>query len=166
MNRTALVRLFAVLLTAGLLLALAPFFSSLSPSEQAIAALPRIKVPSLAPEQFKIVENPVSNNQSPSKLMLLRQKNGKLFVWSIPVRDGVFAMPDIHWWRPGMTCPSFAPDFANEVIACTGSYLPAWWREHLRWRLDGTNISGRVDDMPRIQGQERLGEFIFSMRRG
>ncbi len=146
--------------------ALAPFVSSLSPSEQAIAALPRVKIPSLTPEQFAIVENPVSNNQSPSKLMLLRQKSGQLFVWSIPVRNGVFAMPDIHWWRPGISCLSFAPDFENEVIACTDSDLPAWWSEHLRWRLDGTNISGSVDNMPRIQGQERLGEFIFHMRRG
>jgi len=166
MNRVALIRLLAVLLIAGILLSAVPFLSSFSPSERSVSELPSVKLPDLLPGQFTFIEDPLATNQWPSKLMLLRQMNGELFVWSIPTRNGVIAMPDIHWWRPGKLCPSFAPDFSTGAIACADPTFSAWEREHLRWRLDGKSISGVIEEMPRIQGQERSGEFVYGMHRG
>lgn len=166
MSRTALIRSFIALIAIGLVLAVTPFFISLTPSEKSIAALPRIKVPAIQAGQFAFVEDPQSTSQWPSALLLFRQRNGELFVWVIPTKDGVVAMPDIHWWRGYIKCPSFAPDISKEVISCSDPGLSAWWKENYRWRLDGKNINGVVDDMQRINGEERSGEFIYRMRRG
>lgn len=166
MYRSHLVLLFMVLLAAALLVASIPFFLSLSPSERSVAALPRVKVPTLLPGQFAFVDDPFATDQWPSRLMMLRQKTGELFVWSIPTYKGVMAMPDNHWWRADIPCPSFGPDFSSEVIACSDPNLHSSRREAFRWHLDGKNISGHVDDMPQVHGEERDGEFVYSMRRG
>jgi len=111
MKRKLLVSLVVLALLIGIAAVAQIFLSSLNPSDRAYANVPRIRLPALKPEAFAYVSDPTALDNRPTELLLVRRRDASLKVWRIPTRDGIHFLPDIHWWREGIPCQRFEPDF-------------------------------------------------------
>ncbi|MCB1907537.1 MAG: hypothetical protein KDH15_09230 [Rhodocyclaceae bacterium] len=130
-------------------------FAALGPSARTLAERPRVVIPELANGQFAFVGDPRSNQSFPSELLFVRDPDGTLRAWWMPVSRGRVTLPDLHWWRPLARCADFGPDFARGEYRCRDAEVPDWIRNSLRWTLDGKSIPGKPmhhDDMPRVLG--------------
>jgi len=165
MKRKLLAALVVFVMLAGGAVVARMFLSSLNPSERAFAEIPRIRLPVLKPESFAYVRDPTALDNWPADLLLLRRRDASLSVWRVPTKDGVHLLPDIRWWRAGVPCQRFEPDFRTGIIECIEPELGEWARKMYRWDLDGRNISGQADDMWEIRGREDGDEFVFAPRR-
>ncbi len=142
-----------------------PFVSSFWPSERANAAIPRVQMPQLNPSEFVFVDEPSAMFNWPSQALFVRNPDGRLNVWRIPVIDGVHGLPDIHWWQRGQSCKRFTPDFTSGTIGCRDRSLYEWAQKNYLWNLDGKNLVGYVDDLERIDGIEVAGEYLLTKPR-
>ena len=141
------------------------FGASLAPTERAEAGLPRVAIPQLKPGEYAYVNDPGAYEDWPADLLFVRRQNGELDVWLVPRKDGTHAMPDYHWWRPGLACETFTPDFRSNTIACRDSDISPWFREAYVWSLDGKNVSGQVTDMVKVEGYVQLGDYVIVKRK-
>jgi hypothetical protein len=151
------------MLCIGLIALSIPFFSTFKPSQAAFAKLPSVKIGTIPNGGHSFVDDPLSEDRIPTRLMMVRKLDGQLRVFKVPFRDGQVVLPDIHWWKQGLLCVKFEPDFAKGDISCSSGYSGKWASENYRWTMDGKNILGFVDDMDEVRGTEEAGQFAFSM---
>lgn len=163
MSRRLLIRVFLCLVALGIGFLTIPFSSSLLPSEKVFADRPRVKIPDLQPGQFAFVANPTWEN---GEFLFVRRPNGKLDVWHTLRRDGQHVLPDLHWWRPGMPCNNFGPDFDKGIIQCFDPELYPWAKQNFIWSLDGKSLTKRVDDMDSATGFEEFGDYVLGKKKG
>jgi hypothetical protein len=153
-------RLVLALCTTGLLTVGTVFVQSLSPSAGSDAALPRIPTTDMAIESFRFT--PHHDQQSePDQILWVRTREGHLFAWRVLVRGGALRLPDTHWWKPGLACHDFRPDFRSRLIQCFDRGLPDWAYARYRWRLDGRSLSDQSPDMEAVPGTEESGHFVL-----
>jgi hypothetical protein len=151
------------MLCIGLIALSMVFFSTFRPSQAAFAKLPSVKIGTIPNGGHSFVDDPLSEERMPSRLMMVRKLDGQLRVFRVPFRNGQVGLPDIHWWQLGELCSKFEPDFIKGDIACNSDKIRGWASENYRWTLDGKNIIGYVDDMQNVSGTEESGQFEFSM---
>jgi hypothetical protein len=163
MQTTMLRRTLFFMLCIGLIALLLVFFSTFKPSEAAFAKLPIVNIQAVPNGGYSFVDDPLSEQRMPSRLMMVRKLDGQLRVFRVPFRDGQVGLPDIHWWQLGELCSKFEPDFIKGDIACRSDNIRKWASENYRWTLDGKNIIGYVDNMETVHGTEQSGQFAFSM---
>jgi hypothetical protein len=148
----------------GLLGAGAAFVRTLAPSAGTDAALPRVATSSIPPASFRFVPDIYEQRTEPDQVLLVRTIDGRLFAWLVPVREGGHRLPDYHWWKPGIPCHDFRPDFEAQVIRCFDAELPHWAQSRYRWRLDGKSLTDQAADMEAVPGVEESGYFVFHKR--
>jgi hypothetical protein len=146
-----------------------PFILSLNPSERVDAQLPRIDLSSLELGGFKIVRNPSLSKFHDGivwSILLIRKRNGEVKAWTIPTRNNVVLMPDLHWWRPMTPCAKFGPSLISGLIdeeapiQCHDKSVPEWWADKWLWSINGKNHSGQVSDMMQTKGVVENGYFV------
>lgn len=153
----------AALALLGLLFIGAVLVWSMRPSARATGNFPEIQLPLLAPGSFAFLPDPMALDNRPSMLMVIRTKNGRLWVWRIPKSDGMAMLPDVHWWQDGPTCKRLEANFETEKITCLDESFGAWGREPYVWNLEGKNLSSgrKIDDMIRVDGREDSNKYIL-----
>ena len=139
--------------------------SSFWPTARANAAIPSVQMPLLRAAEFIFVDEPGSAEPWQSQLLFVRNPDGHLHVWRIPVRNGVHRLPDIHWWKHGQSCEQFRPDFAAGTIGCKDKSLGPWAQINYQWNLEGKNLRGQVDDLERVDGIEIAGDYLLTKPR-
>ena len=140
--------------------------SSLAPSARAQAERPRVTLPPLAAGEFAYIPDPTSLDYFPTELLVLRKPDGAWRIWSIPSKDGVRSLPDIHWWQRGPNCLRLEPDVQVGVIACTAPADSRSSVENYRWDLNGRHIGRHfhVDDMMEVKGEMSGTYYVFAPR--
>jgi hypothetical protein len=163
MQTILLRRTMFFMLCIGLIALSIPFFSTFKPSQAAFAKLPSVKIGTIPNGGHSFVDDPLSEDRIPTRLMMVRKLDGQLRVFKVPFRDGQVVLPDIHWWKGGRSCAKFEPDYVKGDIACRDSDQHTWSIESYRWTLDGNNLSGFIDNMDLVRGTEESGLFVFPM---
>lgn len=165
MSRRHLVIALASTASIGIVVAVVMACASLAPSERAKAARPSVPLPHLTASQFTYIADPTVIDSWPSELLVLRKPDGMLRVIRIPTIQGHKALPDVHWWKPGLSCARLEPDFSAQSIYCLDSGLPEWAKTRYRWDLDGKYLGdpGQADSMDMVIGEVIAGDFVFTL---
>ena len=122
----------------GMALGMFPFVQSLQPSARAIAALPRISMPDLAPGDYARMKTNMSFNQLDTEVLFIRRHNGQLYTWTLYTKDGLVVLPEYPFWGLGNDlCRDFGPDPQMQTIECKDEGLSEARKRYLRWALDG-----------------------------
>ena len=74
----------------GIALGLIPLVQSLQPNARAIAALPRVSMPDLAPGDYARVKTNMRFNQMDTEVLFIRRHSGQLDTWTLYTKAG--------WW--------------------------------------------------------------------
>jgi hypothetical protein len=143
-----------------------PFIGSLAPGPTAGKSLARIDIRHLAPGSFAVVDDRLEQAPYGTRFFVLKDFDGSLRVFAVPLKDGRTALPDVRWWRVAAWCDNFAPDSLDgrltksAVFSCKKAE-PHWSEQNARewrWDLHGKNLGKFTDDMPRgryiLQGNE------------
>jgi hypothetical protein len=133
--------------------------STLRVSARTDAELPRISLSDLKPGTWKYAPYFQEDHGQGIDVLLIRDKDGKLFTWLVVVKDGRRRLPDQAWWRPGYPC-ELEPNFESGEIACNDNRASEWSRSRYRWKIDGTSLSNQVPNMEPAQGIEESGYFV------
>jgi hypothetical protein len=141
----------------------ATLFSTLRMSAKTDAELPRISLDKLGPGTWKFASYWPENQGTGWDVMLVRSREGQLFAWFVPVKEGKRRLPDGPWWKPGRAC-ELKPDFDAGIIACSDADAPEWLRTRSRWTLDGRSLSNQTPDMDPAIGVEESGFFVVNKR--
>lgn len=147
---------------------------SLSPTWRSASLLPRFDVSGLGSGSHTYFEREGVGRIRPlSKYLVIRSPSSNLFVYEVPIRDGNFVLPDLHWWRWGIECKDFRPDTidgkvtGDSVIRCQDSEVAEWsdwWRRELRWSIDGKNLGTRTEDMQVPKYVVEYNEIVLGKR--
>jgi hypothetical protein len=166
MQRKHLTTTTAGMAIFGLLLVFVMFSYSLKPSERAKSLRPSIRV-NVNPGEFIYIADPTAIDTLPSQLLVFRKTSGELRVIRLPLLNGVRALPDKHWWRPGAPCDKLEPNFKASTIECNEEPFLSQRHNGYRWNLDGKHLAPDFgfDDMLVIEGAEENNEFVFTKGR-
>ena len=169
MNRKSILKRITVgLLFLGVGLSLFPFFSSLSPENNArsSASLPKIDVSKM--KVGEILFHPYQEgkyNGFSFSILLYKKASGKLIAFSIPTKNGnQVGMPDLKWWKPFYPCKNFGTEESSEgvIFKCLDKDLPSeWWGKKWRWNTDGKSLDTDIDSMDTIRGMVKDGYFFL-----
>ncbi len=138
-------------LVAGIALTI-PFVSSLSPSANAGSTLQHINISQLEAGDY-LIEDDLSKGHFRARYLIIRDYKSNYRIFSIPVRDDRFLLPDVRWWRWGGLCSDFRPEIQKSkiipegVIKCHDQKFlndpnPEW-----RWAYDGRNLGNYTENM-------------------
>ena len=174
MHKLVLRRAVVGLLLLGLVGACTPFALSLLPNDKGRAGLHRIVVSDLAPGEYRFhqIVDPGPSSSPTSRYgwgaLLIRHPDGELAVWDVPIGwDEQIGMPDLIWARRALPCDDFRPStnfptsLKGVTIECWDDDLPLYWREELRWTLDGVSLGRHSPDMERIDGRIVGDDFLI-----
>jgi hypothetical protein len=138
-------------------------FSTLRVSAKTDAELLRISLDDLGPGTWKFARYWPESRGTGWDIMLVRSREGRLFTWFVPVKEGKRRLPDGLWWKPGYAC-EFTADFDTGVIACSDAEAPDWLLKRSRWALDGRSLSNQTPNMDPAEGVEESGYFVVNKR--
>jgi hypothetical protein len=138
---------------------------AMAPSEATLANRPSVFVPPLAPGEFNYLTDPLAIPSWPSELLAVRQRDGRLKVFRIPMIEGLHAIPDVHWWKPAWPCNHLEPNFELGIIHCRDAQAGEWVRS-LTWSLDGRFLGRemKMDDMSVATEQGEVGHELLLIR--
>ena len=169
MNRKSILKRITVgLLFLGIGLFLFPFFSSLSPENNArsSASLPKIDVSKM--KVGEILFHPYQEdeyNDFNLSILLYKQVSGNFIAFSIPTKNGnQVGMPDLKWWKPFYLCKNFGTEESNNglVFKCLDQDLPSeWWAKKWQWDINGKSLDNDIDNMDLIRGMVKDGYFFL-----
>lgn len=156
-------------------IAVTPFGLSLKPNARADAALPRIDISNLKPEEIVLLEHPTHGYAGRDyiwSIILMKLTDGSIRAWSVPTKNGNIGMPDHHWWRPFFPCKDFGPSKVDGLIdmhshfKCHDTDIPhEWWATAWQWDLSGKAIdSSAIGDMLEITGTIEGKYFVLGKR--
>lgn len=129
----------------GLVGAVVPFVKSMNPSAAAGSALPHIDISSLKDGSFLVQKAPIRGYHS-AQCLVIRDHDSKLYVYSVPVREGQVILPDVDWWHWGGLCSAFGPEMEgdsikkNGVIRCHDEHQSEYSDAEWRWSYNGKNL--------------------------
>ena len=161
MNSRAALKYVVLFMGAlGILLASLPFLGSFSPSDAARANRPHFSLAELRPGTF------IERDGERSKVFVLRDHSGEVFVYTVPFLKGKYWLPDVRWERPNLSCNSFGPEskdgFLEEggVFHCRDSAYGEYYEGELRWTLNGKSLGVRTEDM-RVPKHEVINDTLY-----
>jgi len=163
MARRTLIWLFLAVSALGIGVIAIPFVVSFNPSEKVFAERPRVRIPNLLPGQFAFVQDPTWDY---GEFMFIRRPDGKLDVWHVATRDRIHALPDYYWWRRGIPCKNFGPNFDKGIIQCSDTDFPEWAKTHYIWMLDGKSLDRYMADLEPVIGFEEAGDYVLGKKQG
>ena len=116
----------------GIIFSLIPFKSSLSPNSASLNRLPHFNISTLKANQIHEFEAPFF------RVHITKNNDNSLNVLAIPVREGVFQLPEFNWGRPLLPCKSFVQDFGYQCLdKAKGEFL---WYHYMKWDKDGVYV--------------------------
>ena len=151
-RRRVLVFMTAAVGLSGFALAMKPFIESMNPTDRAVANLPHIDISNIEPGGYRYVSTGRDWGFE-SEWLIIRDTEGEIYVYTIPLQDGKYLMPDLSWFRPGGFCVEFGPEMISEVVTkdsvikCHDIEMYDWGRKEWRWTLDGKNLGEHTNDM-------------------
>ncbi len=130
----------------------------------AATELPRVATAHIAPAALALGRDPYSLPPRESAILFVRQPDGRLDAWFLPVRGGLPRLPVDADWNPGLPCSRFDADFARGLIRCDDAALDPELRARYQWGLDGRRRNQLVPDLLRVPGTEEAGAFVLHKR--
>jgi hypothetical protein len=126
-------------------------------------AVPSVRVARLAPGNFIVVDAPAlpAGARGPLKLLVLRQTDGLLRGYYLPVDGGQPAVPVSGALVGGVPCDDFAPDFASGDIGCRQARAGFDFALRPRWALDGRAQAPHLPDLLAAKGREVDGDWLL-----
>lgn len=163
-NRRTLAFALAGVFVIGIVVVAAALGASLWPSAATEAALPRVSTADIPKEGYKFVPD-IYDGHFKAEVLLVRSSDGTLRAWFVPGALGVHYLPDGPWWKPGLPCRDFRPNFQSANIGCEDPNLPERAKHRYKWSLDGKRLFAYDEDMLAVPGVEEGGYFVFHKRR-
>ncbi len=136
----------------GLAASFVPFFFSMSPSEATYNSLTTVDLRNIENSQYLQI-GPEDHGQSLTSWLILRTRNGQLYVYSFPLYKSRYIMPDIVWGTFGGFCRDFGPEQDggylkhNGAIKCHDLDLAKGLIEEWQWSYDGKNRGQYTADL-------------------
>ncbi len=164
-RKLVLIATVSILGVLGIALGLIPLVQSLQPNARAIAALPRVSMPDLAPGDYARVKTSMRFNQMDIEVLFIRRHNGQLDTWTLYTKGGLVVLPEYPFWGLGSDlCRDFGPDSQMQTIECKDESLSEARKRYLRWSLDGEVISEAhwLPRMLKAKGTIREGDFVLN----
>ena len=164
-RKLVLIATVSILGVLGIALGLIPLVQSLQPNARAIAALPRVSMPDLAPGDYARVKTSMRFNQMDIEVLFIRRHNGQLDTWTLYTKGGLVVLPEYPFWGFGNDlCRDFGPDSQMQTIESKDESLSEARKRYLRWSLDGEVISEahRLPRMLKAKGTIREGDFVLN----
>ena len=81
--------------------------------------LPKIDISGLKDGDYLVQDDPKKGFFT-AKYLVIRDYDSKLYVYTVPFRDGQTILPDLSWWRFGAVCDNFGPDMEGSKIKPSG----------------------------------------------
>ena len=168
-SRTLLTRVTFLLVLIGLIFALIPFLSSLTPTEMAGESMLRVDVSKLQPNEYKILKkiksSKVDNSDGSTtykpgtSLLIIRDVNEDYYVYRLPTWEGEVLMPGPRSWNviDEGACRNFGPEIldgiihTNTSITCLDENFEGYFSKHWQWTLSGQNISNKLPDLMAVK---------------
>lgn len=166
MRKTALVMITILMLMTGISFAVSPLILSMEPSAKAKSERSRHNISSLQRGQF-LFEHFERANPWNQAVLIIRDWDGTVYSYLVPMEDNRVLMPDMYWGRTVYDCTDFGPEIeisgrikASGVIKCHDPDVQAWWRDHWRWSYNGQTIHPPMGNMY-SPDHEIQGEYLF-----
>ena len=161
MKRPTLAFIAGALGLLGLTVASVPFVSSLSIGVKAVANRPHLPIENIKPNTYGIISGETSFYAG-GAFLVYRPTTGDVRVWVLPVRNGVYGMPDLHWSRALFVCKNFGLDSITLTFRCLEPVDPSlhWCESECIWDLNGKRMGQYTDDMMAIEGDEGSKYFV------
>lgn len=140
------------MICCGLVLASAPFISSLRPNASSLASLPRISLPPLEAGEYAHIPGVLYWGG----ILVFVDLAGETHLFGTLVYEGKTWVHDYRANIPLYQCEDFGPDFEIEEIYCKSDPY-----DFARFRLDGTSFTKGQDALRRIPGHRQGDEFVF-----
>ena len=147
---TSLVLLVAV---AGTALASIPFGASMKPSERALAARSQHDISGLEPGDYRL-ETYNRKSAWPVKVLFIRDWDSQLYLYILPIEEGLVPLPERYWWWSIYGCSDFRPELGgqqkivkNGVVTCHDDTVSDWGKKKWRWSYSGKAVDTSVPDM-------------------
>lgn len=162
-ERAVLAAVLRGLALAGLAALLWVGWQVLRGPRQAPAA-PSVRVAKLMPGSFLLVAAPVSppGARDPLQLLLLRDTDGQLRGFYLPVDGGRAAVPVSGALLRGVPCEDFGPDFTARDIGCRQARPGFEFALRPRWGLDGRTLTGAAPPLLAAEGREVEGDWLLA----
>jgi hypothetical protein len=126
-------------------------------------APPSVRVAKLAPGSFMLVAAPLlpEGAREPLKLLVLREPDGGVRGFYLPIDEGRAAVPVSGALLRGVPCEDFAPDFTTRDIGCRQARPGFEFALRPRWSLDGRPLSAHLPALLPAQGREADGDWLL-----
>ena len=100
-------------------------------------------------------------------LLLVKDKNAKVYLYYLPTWEGKVMMPYKHWWQHEGYCPELVAEFIagkDPVIHCKSSDWAELLTKQWKWSIDGKNLGSDLPDLIAV-GYKQQGDIIEAFYR-
>ena len=127
------------LLATGLLATCSVFVISLKPNKTTLYNLPHIDISTMKTGDIKEYKT------SWSHVFILKQNeiNDKFKVFSVPMRDGKYQLPEFGWHRPVLPCVNFVQDYGFQCLDRYDDDTDIVWWSYMKWDKFGISLSSQ-----------------------
>jgi hypothetical protein len=176
LNRKNLIALAAFITLVGIALASVPFLNPSNPVDHLPGHTTALDASGVLPGSSKLFRLNHSMKRERkdgstagyhgAALLLVKDKDAKVYLYYLPMWEGEVMMPDKHWWQHEGYCQELVTDFMagkDPVIHCKSSDRAEFLTKQWKWSIDGKNLGSNLPDLIAVgyKQQEDIIEAFY-----